>query len=359
MTPTPTRYRTGPGAVLVVAGSLLAPPLAAQLPTLEPVGEPIGCAACADTRAFGAVMGLSMRADGGLAVADRDEPMVRLFAPDGSPEAAFGNRGGGPGEIRRIESVAATAAGTYLVSDFMGRALTEFDGSGALVELHPVESTVMGLRAGPTGRWIAWQVADWATFTAAVHLRAVDGSHDGVPLPTTAGTVVDAEGEAAAAGLFAAAPGPDGRVALGHPMVYRIEVRDRDGALLHAVARDIERTRRTPAEIEALEAAFDRMPTVADNPEAGARRPDVDPLRPHFRGHALAYDDRGRLWVRTARAGPEATRFDVFDARGAHLGEVDLPVFLGTFTVGHGVLAGVVDDPATGVQRIHRWRIAG
>lgn len=349
---------TSPGPWVALVG-LVASPATAQLPTLEPFGEPIGCTACTDTRSFGAVMGLSIRSNGGLAVADRDEPMVRLFAADGSPEVAFGRHGEGPGEIRRIESVAATEFGSHLVSDFMGRALTEFDGSGELLELHAVESTVMGLRAGPLGRWIAWQVADWATFTGSVHLRAADGSHHGVPLPTTTETVVDAEGQAASAGLFAAAPGPDGRVAVGHPMVYRIDVYDRDGGRLHTVARTIERTRRTPAEVEALDAAFDRLPTAAGNPEAGARRPEVDPLRPHFRGHGLAYDADARLWVRTARAGPHATRFDLFDAGGEYLGEIDLPVALGAFAVGRGVLAGVVTDADTGVEQIHRWRIAG
>lgn len=290
-------------------------------------------------------------------MADRDAPVVRLFAADGSPEGAFGRQGEGPGEIRRVESVAATDDGSFVVSDFMARALTEFDEVGELLELHPVESTVMGLRAGPLGRWMVWQVADWTTFTASVHLRAADGSHYGVPLPSTAEVVVDAEGRAASAGVFAATTGPDGRVAVGHPMVYRIEVFDRDGARLHAVTRDIERTRRTPAEIEQLDAAFDRLPAAPDNPEAGARRREVDPFRPHFMGHGLAYDGQGRLWVRTARAGPDATRFDLFDVRGAYLGEVDLPVFVYPFTVGRGMLAGVVTHPETGVQRVRRWRI--
>lgn len=354
------RYRLRrAGLGLSATALLLAAPAAAQLPILESMGAPLGCLACSDARAFGAVMGLSVRPGGGVAIADRDAPMIRLFAADGSLETAFGRHGEGPGEIRRIESVAATAAATFVASDYMARALTEFDEEGSLVELHTVESTVMGLRTGPAGRWFAWQVADWANFTASVHLRASDGSHSGVPLPTTAETVVDDMEEAAAAGLFAAAPGPDGRVAVGHPKVYRIQVFAPEGSLLHTIDRNIARTPRTTAEIEELEEALNRLPSAPGSPEAGARRPAVDPLRPHFQGHGLAYDGVGRLWVRTARAGPGATRFDLFDADGGYLGEVELPVFLGTFAVGHGVVAGVVADPASGVERIHRWRIAG
>jgi hypothetical protein len=218
---------------------------------------------------------------------------------------------------------------------------------------------VMRVQGSPGGAWIAVEVPDWATFTSSVHLLDADLEPRGVPLPTTEEAVVDGEGEPASPALFATAPDASGRLAVGHGARYRIAVLARDGRLLRELTREVERVPRTEAEMEALREALRRGPAGAraDHPEAGASLPEPDPFHLHFALDALAWDGRGRLWVRTYRGGPEATVFDLFGPEGDYLGEVEVPARIGAFTLGGGTLAGVMPDHETGVERVGRWRL--
>jgi hypothetical protein len=332
---------------------------AVRVPTLEPVGAPVGCVECDGPAAFGAVMGLAVLGDGALVVLDRDEPMVRIFSPDGSVERAFGRRGRGPGEIARPASVAVTEPDRIWVSDFMGTALTRFERDGRYVERLAVESMATGLRSDPAGRWMAWQVADWQAMAASVRARSPAGEVS-VPLASTVGRFLRADGQPASPGLLSLAPAPDGRVAVGYSSTYRIEVLDPSGDVVRVIERDIPRTERTDEEIAELARARARGPRGgADNPEAGARPSDIDPLRPHFFMGGLAWDGSGRLWVRTARGGPSRTVFDLFDPEGEYVGEVEVDAFLGHVTIVRDTMVAVVEDPDFGVERVRRWRIVG
>ncbi len=334
---------------------------ARQVPELVPIEPAVGCLTCDGPTAFGAIQGLALAPDGAVVVTDRDPPHVRIFEPDGSPRAAFGRSGRGPGEFGMPGGVAALEDGRLLLADFRWTHVGVFAADGALQETIPVASTTSRLTGAPNGRWAAWQVADWTTMSAGVSAIDVAGADTGAahtPLPTTAERVLDAEGRPAALGLFASAVGPDGRVAVGSPWHYRFLVLAPDGTELHTIARDVPRTERTADEIEELRRQLARGPAGrADNPEAGAGPPDVDPLRPHFLVDGVAYDGRARLWVRTARGGPGVTVFDVFAASGAFLGEVRLAGDLRRITIGRDMLAAVVADASTGVERVLRWWI--
>lgn len=329
------------------------------LPRLVPLEPTLGCVACDGPETFGVVLAVSVGIDGALAVADRDPPHVRLFEADGALRTTFGRSGEGPGEFGVPGGVALLESGRLVVADFRWMHVGVFDQDGSVLRTYDVESTTSVLAGDPTGRWVSWQVADWTTMSAGVSLLSPDGAMN-VPLASTVDRIVDDEGEATALGLFATAPGPDGRVALGAPPVYRILVLRPDGSTLHEIRRDIPRTARTDEEIEAREEALRRGPAGAraGNPE-GAARPEVDPLRPHFQVDGLAYDTGSRLWVRTPRGGPGRTVFDLFSAEGEYVGELPLEVELETFTIGGDVLAGVVEDRVTGVPRVMRWRIEG
>lgn len=331
----------------------------AQLPALQIDGEPVGCIACDGPAAFGAIMGLGVFADGALAVLDRDEPLVRVFARDGSVETTFGRRGRGPGEIARPASLAVTASGAVWVADFMGTALTEYQRDGTYVERLSVEGMATGLRADPSGQWLTWQVADWQAMAASVRVRSPDGEVS-IPLASTVDRFVRADGHPAPPGLLSVAPSRDGWSAVGYSDHYHIEILDPEGDVVRTLVRDIDRTERTEAEISALSASLARGPGGrSDNPEAGAPRPEVDPLRPHFLVSGLTFDDRDRLWVRTARGGPERTTFDVFGAGGEYLGEVAVEAYLRQVVVAYGFMLAIVEDPDLGIQRVHRWRIMG
>jgi hypothetical protein len=57
----------------------------------------------------------------------------------------------------------------------------------------------------------------------------------------------------------------------------------------------------------------------------------------------MAYDDAGRLWVRTQRR-IDATVFDVFGTQNEYLGEYVVPDIVGAFAIGNGVIAVAVSD---------------
>ncbi|HUE85793.1 MAG TPA: hypothetical protein VMO26_06910 [Vicinamibacterales bacterium] len=78
--------------------------------------------------------------------------------------------------------------------------------------------------------------------------------------------------------------------------------------------------------------------------------------RNHFNMDALAFDESGRLWVRTERGGLNGTAFDLFDAGGRHVGEVRVPMRVGVHAVCGGVLGGwVVNDDE--VEFVQVWRV--
>ena len=78
--------------------------------------------------------------------------------------------------------------------------------------------------------------------------------------------------------------------------------------------------------------------------------------RNHFNMDALAYDEAGRLWVRTERGGLNGTVFDIFDAAARYIGEVRVPMRIGAYAIHNGMLAGKVTDEDE-VEFVQVWRV--
>lgn len=350
-------------SLVVVAPAQAAAAQTAPL-TLEPL-DPIGCLACEGPTSFGTIRAVAVTPDGGVVVADRDPPMLRLFDAGGEPVRGFGRRGEGPGEFRFVSGVAVLPDGGLLVSDMMTPRLTAVGADGALRGTERLDAPVMRLAGSPDGRHVAAQAAQWTTMSAAVHLVDGSGRVVATPLATTEGRILDDEGRPVAPGLLSMAVDAAGRVAVAEGHAYRIPILDADGAEVDVIARDIPRSERTDAEIAELADALARGPGAREAVAAGGRAsdaprpPEVDPLRPHFAPGALAWDGAGRLWVRTARGGPGRTVFDVFAPDGSFLGELPVEVEIGAWSVGRGLLVGVTEDADLGVQTVVRWRVVG
>ena len=75
-----------------------------------------------------------------------------------------------------------------------------------------------------------------------------------------------------------------------------------------------------------------------------------------MRLHGTGFDRRGRLWVRTSRAVPGRTVFDVFDLDLQYLGEVGTDRSVGVYSVRDGWLAGVTTGEFD-IARIGVWRV--
>ena len=355
-----------PGAC-VVAATLATPggTWAQTVPvTLRPL-DPIGCFECDGPELFGSIGVVAITADGGVVVSDRDEPMIRVFDGEGRSVATFGRRGQGPGELRFVSGLAPLPDGGVMTSDMMQPRLTAYGPDGTVRGTTRTEAAIVGLRASPDGGSVVAQEAQWSTMSVAVHLVDAAGETVATPIPTTVGRFLDKDDDPIAPGLLSMAVDRAGRVAVAYGYRYEIMILDGSGEEVATISRDVARTERTPEEIAVLADRLARGPGAAEAVAAGGRAsdapppPNVDPLRPHFGLGALAWDEAGRLWVKTARGGPGRTIFDLFDRDGAFLGEVPIEVDILAWSVGKGMLVGVREDPEFGVHTVARWRVVG
>jgi len=340
---------------------LVAPASAQVAPLrLEPLAD-IGCAACGGSEAFGLIRGVEVMSDGGLLVADRDPPLLRRFGPDGRAVNSFGRRGEGPGEFQFISGVAAFGDGGILVADMMSPRVTHLDATGAVRGTVRTTAPVMRLASAPGGGTAVVEEADWANMSTRV--LVVDAGRGLEPNVLSPGgsAFTDPDGQPVSPGLLSTGVAADGRVAMAEGSTYRILIYAGTGEVVDSIVREVPRAPRTDEEMDALRRAFQSGARAAEAAASGSgsfpSAPEIDPLRPHFPPHALRWDDRGRLWVRTFRGTSGTTVFDLFGPEGAFMGEVTVDREVGSWTVGHGVLIAGVEDPEFDIRAVARWRI--
>lgn len=339
--------------MLALVPGLAHPALAQRAPvSLECVTE-IGCLDCTGAEAFGSIVALSI-GRGRVVVADRDEPHLRIFDLEGRRLAAIGPEGDGPGELRAPLEVSAASGGTAVL-DLRRLRL-------AVLADHGTESAGVRLAGYPVAAAFApggsrmygvltelgsarVRVSEWMPARDA---RVVADSLPGFVLGSGPPPVLSL------------ARAPDGAFVLGEGAErYRLLFFGAEGRLRRELVRDVARVRKSRTEIED-ERARRRRGGGAPSPggERQASAPgasDIDPLRVHFRGQALRFDETGRLWVRTER-GQGVTVFDLFDSGGGYLGSVTVPGRVDAFALGDGHLAGEVQDDL-GVSSVRIWRI--
>lgn len=321
--------------------------------SLTPVVE-IGCLDCVGAEAFGGILALSL-GRGRLAVADRDEPHVRVFHLDGHGLTVLGPDGDGPGEIRAPLEVSVASDGTVVLDMRRLRlAVLADDGTerqGVRVEGFPVAAAF-----APGGSRMYAALTDFGSAS----VRVVEWTASG-----TARVVADAlPGISLGSGpppVLSMARAPDHAFVIGEGAErYRLLFFGADGKLRREVVRDVERVSKSEDEIEEERARRQHGPGGGRAPYSGAERQtvagaavEIDPLRVHFRGQALHFDETGRLWVRTERG---RSTFDLFDPVGGYLGEVTLPGRVDAFALGDGHLAVEVLDEMD-VPSVQLWRV--
>lgn len=102
-----------------LAGAQVATPAGAQAQERRWLPEPVLVASFVDEDGtmFGDPERIVPLPDGGFALADRGENVVRAFLADGSAAWTFGRSGSGPGEFRFIQDIDVSAEGELLVLD--------------------------------------------------------------------------------------------------------------------------------------------------------------------------------------------------------------------------------------------------
>lgn len=348
-------------AIVVVLGlSMAASSLSGQgLPSLATLAR-IGCADCEGPTSFGGIQAVALY-EGRVYVLDNNAPYVRVFTTDGQLLRAFARKGQGPGELQFPFFLGVRAGGELEVFDMAERRFTRYDSTGAPVGTRLIQGfTALAVSAPGDSQTFILQT-DFRT-TGQPILRVRDGSSEGTTVLALSAEFPKLEpGERARTPAFAA--NPRGGGAVGDGIVeYRIRRFDSKGRVLGDIVRDIPKLRKSPAELaaeeERVKRRIARMSAMAQAEGASPRRGAFTP-RPehnHFDINGLAFDDAGRLWVRTPRGRLEGTVFDLFDPDGRYLGEVRVPMRVSTYAVQGGLMAGVVvneDD----VPYVQLWRV--
>lgn len=131
-----TLRRLGSVTSMLIFFLTSAPSFSAQVQERRWLPEPVLAVTLVDEdgTVFGDPQGIVALPDGGFALADRGEGVVRAFRADGTPAWTFGRSGSGPGEFRFIQDIDVSAEGEVLVLDrALGRATIIDAATGQLV----------------------------------------------------------------------------------------------------------------------------------------------------------------------------------------------------------------------------------
>lgn len=330
------------------------PPLAsAQVPDLE-FERTIGCDMCDGPEQFREIQSLFVEGNRVVAT-DGDAPHVRVFPLDetaGPAVRSHGPEGDGPGELRTPLTAILGRTGAVTVVDLGQKRVTEFDSAGEVAATHPLNAFPAGAGYARDVERLLLTVTDFRGGLTLVRLH-------GTGLDTVLARVPFQDD----GGMRFTSPAvrDDGAFAFGEGSEeYLVHVYGPDGRHRHTLRRDVERRPRTAEEIAAVRNRR-RMAGGARRRAAeggtGRGTPEIDPFQPHFQQlSALRFDGRGRLWVRTSRALPGRTVFDVFGTDLHYLGDVGVDRSVGLYSVRDGWLVGVTPGELD-IPRIGVWRV--
>ena len=332
---------------------------AQEAPLRVEVVAHIGCVDCTGAELFYSIQSVTV-ANGRVIVLDGTAPFVRVFDASGRLIRAFAGKGNGPGELQLPIHAGARANGEVEIYDMRQLRFTRFDSAGVQRRTRPMSGFIAWAVSVP-GAGESYLLRSDFVSTDQPLLRFPDNAAEPGAIATlTADFPKLAPGEHARIPALAARPG--GGIAVGDGIAeYRIRRFDANGRNLGDIVRDIPKQRKSAAELEQererMQRRAARMQAMV-RAEGGGAPTRFEPReeRNHFGMNAMAYDDTGRLWVRTERGGLTATVFDIFDATGRYLGQLRVNEKLGAFAVDRGVLAARVVD-ADEVEYVGIWRV--
>jgi hypothetical protein len=338
---------------------LLSGAATAQTPRLVPLGS-FGCGDCTGPAQFSTIYALAITADGAVVIADAERPLIRIFDERGTFVRGFGRTGAGPGELRLAVGV-GTMAGELVVADMRNQRVTRYTTNGAVVSTTRLNGLPTLAAFPPQG---GAPIIPLANFSG--HELTLFRFHDDtLAAVRTVGTAEFPERPAVNFDLLGVAVASDGSFVVADGIgAYRIIRFSAAGERRGIILRDIPRARYSAEEMRQLEEERNRdipraRQRVAAESRSAARSftpPPIPEERNFFSAGALAFDERGRLWVRVDRGPLEATTFDVFDASGRYLGEVSVQARVRGFAFGARLLAGVTLDDFD-VPRVTLWRV--
>ena len=338
--------------LLVMAGTARA-----QVPQLKPLAQ-FGCESCEGPTLFTRINSLAITPARRVVVVDQSAPRVRIFDVSGRVHAAFGRTGQGPAELGHPAAVSVAPNGTVEIIDLTRRRLMRLGPAGEDRGSVALGGFADGAFAPQGGHAVAVISAPMAP---VLKLLRVVGNQ--------ASTLLEIKNSdfpqrpPGSIENLSVAVAPDGSFVVGDGSgAYLIRRYTSDGTPTGEFGRTIARVRRTADEIrlarEGQARVIAAMRARAGSGATAPPRSDIPAERDFFEVRALRFDEKGRLWVRVERNTRGRTVFDVFDAAGRYLGEVNVPAEFRTYALGAGLLAAVVTSDAD-VPQIHLWTIEG
>ena len=336
---------------------------------------------------FGRIVGVAVGPGDVTYVADAIGSTVRAFDTDGQYLKTIGSEGDGPGEFRRLLGIDIDPSGDLVVRGAFRlsvfRGTTSSPVADSLVRAVTIASPnpdrgVRGRAAGPLyySPSFFWEGFERRGYFYLAHdsLGAIADTVFVPPFPDPESTgranyLINDQGGRNVDGInrapFEPRPSwditPEGHIVFAPGDRYEVVEVDPTGDTVRTISRSHEtrpipeRARRDSAQafrarLDSLPVPITRVRGMSPMARAGELPDDLPPIV------AVQMDEDGQVWVRRwPVADANESRFDVFGATGPLLRRVILPATLKTVPapwLSDAVIAGVLTDPETGVERV-------
>jgi len=315
-----------------------------------------GCSGCSGPEQFSRIRSIAVDSEGGVYVADLYAPFLRVWRADGSVAAFVGREGQGPGELQFVAEIFAGPGDGFSAVDLRLHRWIFFDAAGRYLRTVALPGAFTASAYGDSDEslYVALRTVVEGTRVSEIRRWGLASDADGAVVATLSDAPLGRySGTPAALYNLAALPGGGFGIAYGAEE-YLLEAFDAEGSVRYRTTRDVVRVPRTEAELEAERKRVGRV--------GGSLAADVDPLRAHFMGGSLRYDDAGRAWISTERGMGDETIFDVFSSTGEYLGEVRLPLRIKSpgqgFDLAGDYMVTIHAEETSGVEFVTLWRIS-
>ena len=315
---------------------------------------------------------------GRIAIANGGTGEIRMFGPDGAHVVSMGGAGEGPGEFRRLESIAPWVGDSILGWDGRQQRISVFDAAGQHGRTFrvPQFNDSFGLEflgVTPDGRFFlraGFPQRDdepfrgmfrpdqmYALLTGQGELAVDLGVHPGAEGFLSAGGGFESfYGHPHAKSTVATVWGE--RVLISPNDVFELRAFTLDGQPSMVARLDYETARPTQEDMRHWFEDF----TANDTPEERAafrRTFDEFPLLESFPAFAaIVVDELDHVWVREfGTPGDERAIWVVFDPNGVALGRIETPPGLEVYQIGADYILGRARDEFD-VEGVQRWPLA-
>ncbi len=274
--------------------------------------------------------------EGNIYVADSRASEIGVFAPDGRHLRTIGRRGGGPGEFTELYSVAWMGDTLAALDPRAGR-ISLLSRTGEWIGQIPHEAITgpdirlisvgrevygMAIKPGPENQFVRLYLryAGSRIDTLPYPEQRSSGPRAGILCRHPTGRGITVFTNPFIAQVFQS-PAPGDRAALVSSGAYRIDFVGANGDTAMVIEKHHQPAPNTHAEWETAIRPHREWEATAQ----GAKCDPVEFTRPAGKPalRTLFFDDAERLWVEVVTA--DGHRFDVFDARGVHVGQMRAP----------------------------------